>query len=1107
LREILPTKPTEADFRRAIDPLLDDFCTEVGLTPLAHAEYTLATGRADAVFNRLVIEYERPGVLKKTPDTATRRAIQQVKDYIAGLAKKERHQVDRLAGVVFDGHLVVFVRFINGKWVEEGPVEVNEHSLKRLLEWLAALSSGIALTADNLNRDFAIEQLRTQNILRGLYQALGPALSKPDGLVAHLFEQWRLFFSEAIDYSEAFGGRKLEPLKKWVRKAGIKVESAEEAERFFFVLHTYFALLVKLLAWLAVSRHLGVKLGGPSFASLITADSETLRRHLEKMESGGIFRAYGVLNLLEGDFFAWYLHAWNEKIEDAIREILKRLDEYDPTTLTIVPEETRDLFKKLYHYLLPREIRHNLGEYYTPDWLAQRLLNHVDSEFFQSDPRSHPERLRRRVLTTRFLDPACGSGTFLVLIIARMQELGKALFLPEGELLESILRNVVGFDLNPLAVLTARVNYLLAIADLLKHRRGEITIPVYLADSVRTPAMGEELFTYGAYQFPTAVGTFLVPAALCVPGRFDRFCDVLEESVRNEVGTDGFIRRVERELFPSAAGAGKQGWDGRAVAFARDLYARMLELHRKGLNGLWARLLKNNFAPLTVGQFDYIVGNPPWVNWEHLPDEYRQSIAPLWVRYGLFEQKGIRAAFTKDDISALMTHVVADRLLKLGGRLGFVITQSIFKTALGGRAFRRFKIPLRDSKEIPIRVVHVDDMVALQPFEGASNRTAVMVLEKGRLTKYPVPYTVWRKQKGARFTYDSTLDEVVAATRRLRLYAEPVDAQDETSPWLTARPKALRAVRKVLGESDYEAHEGVNTGGANAVYWVEVVMKRPDGLVVVRNITEGAKVEVDEVTEPIEPDLLYPLLRGRDVRRWHAEPSALILMVQDPIKRRGIDEKELQMRYPRTYGYLKRFEPILRQRAAFRRYFTRKEQGGKVIETGPFYSMFDVGDYTFAPWKVVWLGFGAFKMKAAVVGKVNNKPVMTNQAMHPFLSLREEKEAHFLCACLNSSIFNFAVVSHTQLGGKSFAQANILDHIYIPRYNPEDTVHRRLAELSEKAHQAAQRGDTKELQKVEAEIDRQAARLWGLSDDELREIQQSLRELEGEVQEKVGEEE
>lgn len=978
---------------------------------------------------------------------------------------------------------------------EETPVDVNLHSLERFLTWLAGLSSGIALTPENLTRDFAIEQLRTQNILRGLFRALGPALESTDGLVAKLFEQWRLFFSEAIDYSEAFGGRKLEPLKKWVRKAGLKIETPAEAERFFFVLHTYFALLVKLLAWLALSRHMGGKMGAPSFASLTSADGETIYRSLQEMESGGIFRAYGILNLLEGDFFAWYLYAWNDKIEAALREIIKRLDEYDPTTLTLLPEETRDLFKKLYHYLLPREIRHNLGEYYTPDWLAQRLLVQVAGDLFEPGRKVTEAVLRQKVLRTRFLDPACGSGTFPILIIARMLELGRTLLVQESDLLESILHNVVGFDLNPLAVLTARVNYLLAIADLLEYRKGEVTIPIYLADSVRTPTLGEELFSHDAYEFPTAVGQFLVPAVLCVPGRFDRFCDILEDSLRAGLGADSFIKRVEHGVSPSSGS--EWGWDDRAVSLTRELYEKMLELHRRGMNGLWARLLKNNFAPLAVGQFDYIVGNPPWVNWEHLPDGYRRSIVPLWARYDLFRHKGFDAILgkSKDDISVLMTYTVMDRLLKDNGRLGFVITQSVFKTGGGGQGFRRLQIPQGKGKATPLRVVHVDDMVSLNPFEGASNRTAVMVLEKGKPTQYPVAYTLWRKTKGARFTYDSTLNEVEAATKRLHFKAEPVDPKDPTSPWLTARPKALKAIRRVLGMSDYQAHAGAYTGGANAVYWVNI-NKRPDGLVVVRNITEGAKVKVQEVTEPIEPDLLYPLLRGRDVRRWKAQPSAWILITHLPgMGLKAIPENEMQTQYPRTYGYLKRFEEVLRERAALKRYFTRKDKNGRIVETGPFYSLFDVGDYTFAPWKVVWPNI-ASALKAAVVGSAEGK-IIVPQHIVTLVACESEEEAHYICALLNSSSANFAARAYSQEGGKSFGDPHILKHIRIPRFDPKNPVHLQLAELSKQAHKAAKAGDEMRLREIEAEIDRQAAKLWGLSDDELREIQQSLRELAG----------
>jgi hypothetical protein len=114
------------------------------------------------------------------------------------------------------------------------------------------------------------------------------------------------------------------------------------------------------------------------------------------------------------------------------------------------------------------------------------------------------------------------------------------------------------------------------------------------------------------------------------------------------------------------------------------------------------------------------------VNWEHLPDGYRDSDSTrkLWARYqlaGTFRGGRPRLGAVKVDISALMTYTVMDTLLKPGGRLGFVITQSLFKTAGAGAGFRRFSIPRGDGRRTPLRILCVDDMVALQPFKGASN--------------------------------------------------------------------------------------------------------------------------------------------------------------------------------------------------------------------------------------------------------------------------------------------------------------------------------------------------------------------------------------------------
>jgi len=204
--ELLPRNPNEAEFRQPVDQLLSEFCERAGLNPLAHAEYTLATGRTDAVFNRLVIEYERPRTLSNSlSHRATRHAVEQVKRYIEGLTKRQRQEITRVAGVAFDGRYLVFVRYRSGGFAVEHPVPVTKDSLERFLTWLASLSSGIALTAENLNRDFSIEQLRTQNILRALTQGLDTSLAQRNSMVVNLFSQWRFFFSMSIDFTSALG--------------------------------------------------------------------------------------------------------------------------------------------------------------------------------------------------------------------------------------------------------------------------------------------------------------------------------------------------------------------------------------------------------------------------------------------------------------------------------------------------------------------------------------------------------------------------------------------------------------------------------------------------------------------------------------------------------------------------------------------------------------------------------------------------------------------------------------------------------------------------------------------------------------------------------------
>jgi hypothetical protein len=209
-------------------------------------------------------------------------------------------------------------------------------------------------------------------------------------------------------------------------------------------------------------------------------------------------------------------------------------------------------------------------------------------------------------------------------------------------------------------------------------------------------------------------------------------------------------------------------------------------------------------------------------------------------------------------------------------------------------------------------------------------------------------------------------------------------------------------------------------------------------------------------------------------------------MVQDPEERQGYDKEWLQKNYPRTYGYLKRFEEVLRERRS-------RGISDMLKEGAPFYTMFAVGTYTFAPWKVVWR-YIASDFIVAVARPRDGKLVVPDHRLM-LVDCLDENEAHYLCATLNSSPIRLAVRGffvETQIA------PHVVERLRIPRFDPNNPVHLRLAELSEQAHGAAKVGDENRLREIEAEIDRWAARLWGLSDDELREIQRSFRELAGE---------
>ncbi len=696
-------------------------------------------------------------------------------------------------------------------------------------------------------------------------------------------------------------------------------------------MQTYYALVVKLVTWAVLDR--AVHSGG-------LASAAPSREAFDRFEAGDPAASWGARHFPDAMSWAWYLDVWDGPLELWLQHLNRRLIELEPITPQTDPAAGHDLFGSFYTSLLPKQVRHALGEHYTPAWLADHVLDQVGFGGKSSD---------------RLLDPTCGSGVFLLRALARVR--GRE----EIESFRRSLGAIVGMDVNSLAVLAARANYLLAIRDVLDPNH-PVELPIHLRDVV------------------------------------------LQE--------------------PS-------------------------EL-----------------------PFDFLVGNPPWLAWDHLPDEYRQRTKELWQRYGLFSLSGNEARHGggKKDLAMLVLYAGADRYLRHGGRLGMVVTQTLFQTRGAGDGFRRFQL---GDDGPSLRVLRVDDLVDVQPFETASNWSATIALEKGHPTTYPVPYVRW--SRGANRKADFHCSEMPRLDS-LSLEAAPVDPQRVQSPWFL-RPLELNVdIDRLTGPSDYAAHLGANTGGANGVYWLKLL--GCDGAhVEVENLPGRGKKVLPLVRTLLEPGLLYPLVRWSDVQRFRAVPSTYLLLVQDPATRRGLDEPRLEQDFPRIHAYLGRFEAHLRRRAAYRRY----------QDSAPFYSMYNVGEYTVAPHKVIWRRMDrrvrAAVLEPAEVPLLGIRPVLCQETC-AMIAAESGDEAHYLAAVLNSSIVGFLVQAHNVRGGKGFGSPGMLEYLGIRRFDASSAEHQQLVCLSRAAHQG--RGDAMKMKSIEEAIDVQTARVYQLEASQAR---------------------
>lgn len=1056
-RELMRNASTEEDLRIGFEKALDPIRTTLGILYSPKYEKTIyKSGRADSIHGQVIIEYEAPNAFrsKKWID----HAFEQLIGYLQGEAQQNKDTLflfdPKLVGVGFDGSQIFFVQYIGDKYKAKvtlkendflliGPYEFNEQSSRTFLAFLRALSRKL-LTAENLAEVFGPQSSLAAKAVSAFSDALEYWATKPK--VRAFFDEWKRLFG--IVYGEQFTTHQAEEVAELSEH--YKVGRETDFQELLFSVHTYFVFLMKLIA-AELLTILETSFKSSFSYDLAHSGKQALLANLENIENGGVYAKRGISNFLEGDFFRWYLDAFSPRLEEAIRDVARAFSDFEPATSTINPESSRDLLKKLYQYLVPKKVRHKLGEYYTPDWLAELVLKEVGY---------------KGNALKRLIDPACGSGTFIVLAIKRAIEYGKREKINRLEIAKRIVSNIWGFDLNPLAIIASRTNYLFALGDLVNELE-TFEIPIYLADSILWPESGGQmkLDTVGdIIHIPTSIETFFVPSIWVKDKGFLMRLAVplVEEMVKNKYSSDEALKRFEDNglVFPPHELA------------VKSFYQQILDLEQQGRNGIWARFLKNAFSPMIAGKFDYVVGNPPWIRWGYLSQEYRKATLTMWQNYGLFSLKGhaARLGGGEKDFSMLFTYAVADYYLGNKGKLGFLITQEVFKSKGAGEGFRRFKLGLKKNST-DLKVLKAHDLVTVQPFEGAANKTAAIFLKIGEKTEYPVPYIVWTRKHGVgKISTDTKYEDALRMLEKTKLMAKPIGKP--TGSWQTLSHKKDDN-QNIEGKNHYKARLGARVE-PYGVFWLKINQVLNDNNLIVSNLAKRGKRKIQQVEEVIESDLVFPAICGADVHRWNAQPSIYILMSQDPSKMEPYAEEVMKSRWPRTYGYLTKFKDVLLTRGS--------KTVRKFAERTEFYAMFGIGPYTVAKYKVIWKRM-TNDIIAAVISQHKTpfgyKIIVPTDTTFLFAT-DKEGEAHYLCSILNSSVVREFIKSYSS-SGRGFGTPSVMEHVGILKFDPNIKLHQELSQLSKDLHNLKMVDQTNKIQELEDKNDNLVRKLFKIN--------------------------
>lgn len=406
------------------------------------------------------------------------------------------------------------------------------------------------------------------------------------------------------------------------------------------------------------------------------------------------------------------------------------------------------------------------------------------------------------------------------------------------------------------------------------------------------PACGSGAFLVAAFDWLQAEYTRVNEQLHAITGSYDLFD--LNKAILNGnlYGVDLNAESVEitkLSLWLKTAERGKPLTSLEANIHLGNSLIRGSEYSQRAFD--WQAAFPEAFA---AGGFDVVLGNPPYVRMERI-----KPIKPYLKRH-------YQVAADRADLYAYFYEIAVRELLRAGGRLGYISSNSFMKTR-SGEPLRRFLLART-------RLLAMVDFGDLQIFEGVTTYPVVVIAEKRAADTAPAEnealrYLVLEEKPGS-----------LSAAFEQQAQQMPL-SQLGSGSWQLETP-ALAALRRKL----IDGHPTLKQVYGSPLYGIKTGLNEA---FVVDRATRDELIRRD----PRSADLLKPFLVGDDLKKWHAEPPSSWL-IYIPRNKISIDD------FPAIREHLLPFRRRPERKSDLERRATQQAwfelQQGAVGESGVF---------------------------------------------------------------------------------------------------------------------------------------------------------------------------